>query len=123
MADATTTETFTVKSGEEEISVEYEVPTSLDSPRFAEILRTGSEEEIVDAANTAILTSLKAGIRSRLGNVTEDEMASYIENYRYGVRQGGGPRSVKLTSDVASEAGFSDDQLEVLRKLGVKMDD
>ncbi len=112
--------TFSVsKKGHEPVEVTRDFPENLDDSAWNDAV-SDPDEDIHNLAMQSWIVKCQAGARARLEHGPE-AVQSYVEQYTFGARSGGFSAPT-LSADEAAEAGFSEEQLALLRKAGMRVD-
>jgi hypothetical protein len=113
--------TFTVsKKGHDPVEVGWDAPESLNDERWNQIV-SDPDTDINNLAVQALIVKAQAGARNHLESGPEAVQA-YIEGYKFGARSGGFRAPTMSAADV-KKAKFSPEQLEMMRKAGMKFED
>lgn len=112
--------TFTVsKKGHDPVEVGWDAPESLNDERWVEIV-SDPETDINNLAVQALIVKTQAGARNHLENGAE-AVQRYVDGYKFGARSGGFV-APSLSAADTKKAKFSPEQLELLRKAGMKIE-
>lgn len=113
--------TFKVsKKGFDAIEVTREVPENLDDKAWDDMV-SEPDSDIHDLALQAWTVKCQAGARARLENGPE-AVQQYVDQYKFGARTGGFSAPT-ISAGEAKKQKFSAEQLEYLRKAGMKIED
>lgn len=113
--------TFQVsKRGGPSTECRFLAPESVDDPRWGEVV-SNPQEDIHELALQNLVIKIQAGARNELEESGAEAAQAYVNQYKYGARQGGGFRRPTLNSTQVKELKFSKAQLEALRAAGVKL--
>lgn len=112
--------TFSVsKSGHDAVEVSREFPENLSDPAWAEAV-SDPQEDIQNLAEQAWVVKCQAGARQQLENGAE-AVQQYVDGYKFGARAGGFRAPTMSAADV-KKAKFSPEQLEIMRKAGMRFE-
>jgi hypothetical protein len=111
--------TFSVsKRGVEPIEVRFAEPENINDPRWEELGVT--PEGINELATQSLVIKIQAGARNNLEKGPK-AVQEFVDTYKYGQRTGGGTRKVVIKSEDVQKAGFTVEQIELLRAAGVSI--
>lgn len=113
--------TFKVKLYDDdrtEVELSIEKPESVDDPKWDDLV--SKSDDINELAFQNFIIKLQAGIRGTKSNpnaLTEEAAEAYKEAYTYGA----GSRGRRTPEVDAEEGGFTEEQIALLKKAGVKV--
>jgi hypothetical protein len=102
------------------VVVNFSKPESVTDKRWEEL--GVSQEQINELAVDSLVIKAQAGARNQLEKGAK-AVQEYVDNYKFGMRTGGGTRAVKLAPDVVKSAKFSPEQIAALKAAGVTFDE
>jgi hypothetical protein len=112
--------TFTVsKKGHDPVEVSWDAPESLSDERWNEVV-SEPDSDINNLAVQALIVKTQAGARNHLEN-GQEAVQRYVDGYKFGARSGGFVAPSISAAD-AKKAKFSPEQMELLRKAGMKIE-
>jgi hypothetical protein len=112
-------DTFKVSSqGRDTVEVTWMKPENIEDERWAELGVT--PDSLNELAIQSLVIKMQSGARARLED-GQDSVQEFVDNYRFGARQAGGTRKIKLAPETASALGFTEEQLAALAAAGVSI--
>lgn len=113
--------TFKVsKKGHDPLEVSASFPENLSDEGWSEVV-SEPDEDIHNLAEQAWIVKCQAGARSRL-EAGPEAVQAYVNGYKFGARSGGF-QAPSLSAADAKAAKFSKEQLALLAKAGMRVED